>query len=118
MSIAAALSVKELGRELGRSPSWVYKNWEELVIQKVIPAPIIETGGPVWSAAQVYAYLDRKLTPAQRAAAAAYRAALAAALATPKEVAELDEVEAARATLARRFAPADLSGTIYDSDQG
>lgn len=94
-----ALTVPDVARELGRAPGWLYDNWQRLVSEKKIPPPIIEAGGLTWSAAQLYAYLDKPLTPAQRAIAAAYRAAHDAAAAAPRNLDEQDEIEASRARL-------------------
>lgn len=99
-----ALSAADVGRELGRSADWIHSNWQKLVAEKKLPPPIIETGGLTWSAAQVYAVLDRHLPPAQRAGAAAYRAALAAALQAPGDLSELDDIEQSRLRLQQRRA--------------
>jgi hypothetical protein len=99
-----ALTAADVGRELGRSADWVHANWHKLVAEKKLPPPIIEAGGLTWSAAHVYAFLDRGLPPAQRATAAAYRAALAAALTAPGDLTELDDIEQSRQRLALRRA--------------
>jgi len=101
---ARALTAADVGRELGRSADWIYDNWRKLVAEKKLPAPIIEAGGLTWSAAHVYAVLDKSLTPAQRATAAAYRAALAAALTAPDDFTELDDIQASRQRLDQRMA--------------
>lgn len=100
-----ALSLADVARELGRSPSWLYDHWPALVAEKKIPKPLIEKGGATWCAAQFYAFQDRDLTPAQRVAAAAYRAAVAAAEKTTREtIGDADEIAAARARLDKKFA--------------
>lgn len=78
--MTATLDVAKLAGELGRSADWLYGHWRELVAAKKLPPPLpLPSGGLVWSAAQVYAVLDKGLTAEQRASAAAYRVALAAA---------------------------------------
>ena len=104
-----ALSAADVGREFGRTAEWVHKNWRELVASKKIPAPIIESGHVTWSAAQFYAFIDRKLTAAQRAAAAAYRIAENAA-ATPQDLDQIDAIAADRHILDQRFARGHSSG--------
>lgn len=94
-----SLTAADVAAELGRSPQWLYDNWRRLVAAKQLPKPVVEAGGLAWNAAQVYAVLDRELTPVQRATAAAFRAALAAATAAGDD----DEVEAGRRRLAARF---------------
>jgi len=78
-----SMGVVELARELGRTDNWLLNHWRELVMEKKMPAPINGgrqgTGTLVWSRAQIYAWLDRDLTPQMQIAAAAYRAAAAAA---------------------------------------
>lgn len=101
---AKALTLRELAAELGRSESWLYSNWERLVRHKHLPAPLLDHGPPSWSAAQVYAVLDAKLTPAQRAAAFAFRAALDAAVSAPSSRIARDHDAEARAVLDARFA--------------
>lgn len=101
---ARALTAADVGREFGRSADWIYDNWRRLVAEKKLPAPIIEAGGLTWSAAHVYAFLDRHLTAAQRANAAAYRAALEAALAAPGDLSELDDIQASRHRLDQKRA--------------
>lgn len=101
---ARALTAADVGREFGRGADWVYDNWRRLVAEKKLPAPIVEAGGLVWSAAHVYAVLDRGLTAAQRANAAAYRAALEAALTAPGDLTELDDIQASRLRLDQRMA--------------
>jgi hypothetical protein len=73
-----ALTLAEVAAEFGRSTAWMANNWPALVAAKKLPPPVNECGRQVWNAAQVYAVLDKPLTPAQRAAAAAYRIAEAA----------------------------------------
>lgn len=99
-----ALNAAQVAAQFGRSADWLYDNWRDLVAAKRLPAPISETGGLAWNAAQVYAVLDRGLTREQRALAAAYRAALTAATASRATLDEDDAVAAGRARLAARFA--------------
>lgn len=100
-----ALSVKAAAHELGKSPGWLYKNWQRLVASQVIPKPLLDDTHLVWSAAHWYAFQDRKLTPSQGLAACAYRAAYAAALAvTSGDLDSQDEIAAARQQLSQRFA--------------
>lgn len=89
-----ALTLGEAAAELGRSESWLARHWQREVSERGMPAPIHEVGGLVWSAPGFYAWLDRGLSPAARATAAAYRAALEAARTPPD-----DEVEAWRSKL-------------------
>ncbi|WP_414462926.1 hypothetical protein [Hyphomicrobium sp. DY-1] len=97
-----SLTAADVGREFGRTAEWVHANWRELVKEKKIPAPILESGHVTWSAAQFYAILDRKLTAQQRAVAAAFRIAQDAAL-TPQDLDQLDAIAADRAALDQRF---------------
>lgn len=106
-----AMTISDVARELGRSTTWLHTHWRDLVAQKKIPAPLIEKGGAVWSQAQFYAFQDRGLTPAQRVAAAAYRAAHAAALAIDRHtVDDADTVAAARERLDQKFARNPVGG--------
>jgi hypothetical protein len=77
MSWRAALTLAQVADELGRSERWLASHWRQMVKDGRLPKPILSTH-LVWSAAHVYAVLDRELTPAQRIAAAGYRAAAAA----------------------------------------
>jgi hypothetical protein len=95
-----ALTLDEVAGELGRAPKWLRDHWPELSRAHGLPAPIHERGGLVWSAPSFFAWLDRGLDDAERAHAAAYRAALEAARHPP--IAD-DEVEAARERLDARF---------------
>lgn len=104
--IPRALNAAQVAAELGRSAAWLHDNWRRLVDEKKLPRPIMDAGGITWNAAQLYATLDRNLPAGQRAAAAAYRAAVAAALATTREIATDDEVEESRARLNAKFAGA------------
>jgi predicted DNA-binding transcriptional regulator AlpA len=101
---ARALTAEEVAAELGRSKAWIYEHWRRLVAEGRIPPPISEAGHLVWSAAQLYAYLDRDLPAKLRPLVAAHRAALDAAAAAPRERIAGDAIEAARAGLDRRFA--------------
>lgn len=99
-----ALSIKEVAAELGRSADWLQRHWRELVERKVLPPPLPGEGTLAWSAAQLYAVLDKPLTREQRALAAAFRAAEAVARQTAGGEADRDEIEASRARIATRFA--------------
>lgn len=104
----AHMTSAELGDELGRSDRWICGNWRMLVEQHGLPPPLLRTGDvgqPLkWNRAQIYAWLDRQLTPPMRAATAAHRAAMAAARqATAAEI-EAGRVVAARERLDQRFA--------------
>lgn len=99
-----ALTAADVAAELGRSVDWLHRHWRQLVKSKQLPEPLLgRDGGELsWSAAQVYAVLDRGLTPRQQAAAAAYRAAAEAYVfgASPEAAA----IAASRARLDRRAA--------------
>lgn len=99
------LTAAELAGELGRSTDWLYRNWRELVDTGRIPAPIMgrEGGELAWSAAQVYALFDADLTPPQRAAAAAYRAAAAAYVSTRLDPHAAQQIAADADALDQRF---------------
>ena len=107
---ARALTVEEVAAEFGRSKAWIYENWKRLVKDGIIPPPIIEAGHLVWSAAQLYAYLDKGLPPKFHALVAAHRAALDAALAAPADRIAGDEAERWRGHLNRRFADQSQKG--------
>ncbi|MFP3921950.1 MAG: hypothetical protein ACLFU3_09625 [Dichotomicrobium sp.] len=102
---ARALTLNEVAAELGRSPSWLASNWKKLVARHGMPAPVIEGGLLSWSAAQLYAWMDRDLPDDLKPVAAAYRAALAAA-ADPSARITADETQAWRDHLNRKFARA------------
>lgn len=97
-----ALTVADVARELGKSAGWLYDHWQDLVAKKRIPPPIIESGGMTWSAAQLYAFLDKPLTREQRAHAAAFRAAMEAA-SKDRDLDTEDEVAKSRIRLDQRF---------------
>lgn len=102
---ARVLTAADVGRELGRTADWVHRHWHDLVAEKKIPEPILDNSGHVtWSAAQFYAFLDRKLTRAQRAAAAAYRIALDSVLQAAEDTDDRDDIARDRAVLDQRFA--------------
>lgn len=74
------MTIAELADELGRSTSWLYDNWRSLCKRERMPHPLHGGATPlVWSRAQVIAWLDRDLSPPEKLAAQAYRAAAAAA---------------------------------------
>lgn len=104
-----AMTVADIAREFGRSPDWVYEHFPRLVAEKKLPKPLIEKGGLTWSAAQVYALLDKDLTREQRATAAAFRAALDAAGAAASGAGHREDIEAAKARITTRFAGAETS---------
>lgn len=106
-----ALDASQVAAEFGRSPSWLHLHWRELVAAKRLPPPIAEAGGLAWNAAQVYAVLDKGLTAEQRTLAAAYRAALTAAVASRRDIDQDDAVAAARQRLASKFASPSPIGT-------
>lgn len=101
-----ALLADEVAAELGRSLDWLYRNRHRLVRERKFPAPILEgdRGELAWSAAQVYAWLDRDLTPPQRAAAAAYRAAAAAYVDARRDPGTTATIVRDAADLDRQFA--------------
>lgn len=105
MAVLRHLTAAELAGELGRSTDWLYRNWKALVITGRIPKPIMGDGGGdlAWSAAQVYAILDADLTPPQRAAAAAYRAASAAYVTTRTDADAAQQIATDADALDRRF---------------
>lgn len=98
-----ALTIHDIGRELGRTADWVSRNWDKLVREGKLPPPLLEGGPPTWDAAQVYAVRDRKLTPQQRVFAAAFRAAQDAAATAPAERLHENEIARDRERLDRRF---------------
>lgn len=74
------LNAEELAEELGRTKSWLYEHWRELVSEKRLPPPLLGGAMPLtWDRAQFYAFKDRTLTRPEQVAAAAYRAARDAA---------------------------------------
>lgn len=89
------LTVDELAEEIGRSSSYVYEHWRELAKRRLIPHPLHGGRPPLaWSRAQVYALLDKELTPKERVIAQAWRAAAAAAAGTRHITrSELEEIE-------------------------
>jgi hypothetical protein len=100
---APTLTAAEVAAEFGRKPDWLHDNWRRLVAGKKLPPPLHQSGGLAWSAAQVYAYLDRGLSNEMRAAAAAYRAAAHAYAAASSTDAPPAEVERWKQHLAQRF---------------
>lgn len=101
--MTAALTAEEVAAQFGHSRTWIYENWRRLVAEKRLPPPLEEAGHLVWSAAQVYAYLDKDLPENLRALTAAHRAAMDAAAAAPKNFANDQTVESHRAALDARF---------------
>lgn len=100
-----ALSAGELAEELRRSERWLYDRWRDLCKKHGMPAPLLAGATPLtWSRAQIYAWLDRDLTPQQRLAAQAYRAAAAAAAGARHIPADTLIEDEHRAALDRRFA--------------
>jgi hypothetical protein len=99
------LNVAEMAELYGRDQAWVRRHWRSLVERGAIPTPLLEgSGGLVWSRAQVYAVQDRHLPDELRAAAAAYRAAMAAAARVSLAGADEDlSIDADRIALERRF---------------
>jgi len=90
-----ALTIKDIAREFGKADAWIYENWRKLVDQKRLPAPIsVEGERIVWSAAHVYALLDKALTKQQRTSAAAYRAAFEAASAPDASLLDMTVADA------------------------
>lgn len=102
--IIKAVSTRELAEMFGKSYAWMGANWRSLVKKKVLPPPLLgDEGHPTWDAAQVYAFMDGKLPAAARANAAAFRAALDAAISAPTDAHARDEVLEARRELDQRF---------------
>lgn len=99
-----ALSVDEVAAELGRSVDWLHRHWRGMVDEKKLPPPLPGGGALAWSAAQLYAVLDKPLTREQRALAAAFRAAEAVARQAGGGLDDQDEIEASRARITARFA--------------
>jgi hypothetical protein len=102
MSIRA-YTLDDVAREFGRSRDWASKHWPDLVRDKKLPEPLLKTGSPVWDRAHVYAHRDKHLSPAARATAIAWRAALDAAHAAPADAVHQDEIADSRKRLDRRF---------------
>ncbi len=101
---ARALTLAEVARELGRTDDWLARHLPELIREEGMPKPLHRSGARVWSAAQIYAWLDRNLPPKQRIAAAAYRAALEAATSpVASSLMAPDESTAWRGKLEERF---------------
>ncbi len=78
------LNTAQLAAQIGKSKDWVYHNWKKLV-QDGMPPPI-QDGQLIWSAVQVYAWLDRNLSDDLKITVAAYRAATEAAKTAPKDL--------------------------------
>lgn len=112
------LTLAELAAELGRSPDWLYRHWRDLVAKKKLPKPLsgFEDGPLAWSAAQVYAYLDRDLPAHLKCVVAAYRAAAAAYDASHADPDEAVTLAAARARLDARFSPRPAPARFDDAD--
>lgn len=113
---ARALTLAETAAELGRSADWLQRRWQHLASKQGFPAPVLGAAPPLrWSAAQVYAWLDRDLPPKQRLAAAAFRAALEAATDTAADGAarlgQADAAAEARVLLEQRFVRAPTTAT-------
>lgn len=100
----AHLLTSELADELGRSERWLMDNWRDQVARHGMPPPLHPHGALVWSRAQIYAWLDRELTPPQQIAAAAFRAAAAAASGVRIDGSDGQHVATVRDALERRFA--------------
>lgn len=98
-----ALSINDLARVYGKGPQWMRDHWRNLVAAKKLPPPILEVGTPTWDAGQVYAMIDAKLPAAVRANAAAFRAAVEAAVLAPRDAIADDEIAEARRKLDARF---------------
>ena len=99
---ARSLTALQVAAELGRSRDWLYENWRGLVAREKMPMPVGESGCLAWNAAQFYAWLDRDLTVAQRAACAAYRAAMDAYRGEP-DPADTTYIAHRRAALRQQF---------------
>lgn len=99
------LTISEVAAELGRSTDWLYDHWRGLVREKKLPPPVMghDGGALAWSAAQVYATLDKDLPAHLKAAAAAYRAAASAYVLTHADPDAGRAVADDRARLDRRF---------------
>jgi hypothetical protein len=106
-----AMTIDDLAAELGRTREWLSDHWRRMVKEKKLPAPLLERGSPTWDRAQVYAVRDKALPPAARPMAAAFRAAMDAAHATPEDAAYHDEEAADRRRLDARFGGAGAVGT-------
>lgn len=98
-----ALTCDDVADELGRTTSWLYKNWADLVANGM-PAPLHKDGGLAWSAAQFYAWLDSDLPPDLRLATAAIRAAIEAAKSTPRAPTDDAAIERWKERIDNRFA--------------
>lgn len=101
-----ALSIVDLARVLGKSQDWLRDHWRKLVRDKKLPPPLLDEGHPTWDAGQVYAMIDAKLPAAVRANAAAYRAALEAAVLSPRDAISTNEIAEHRNKLDARFGSA------------
>lgn len=104
-----SISRSQAAAELGVSDDWLRRNWERLVLNEGMPAPIAggrhnqDTQRQMWKAAQFYAWLDRNLPEEQRVAAASFRAAAHAFLVTQTRGIDPDDVDIARIRLDKRF---------------
>jgi predicted DNA-binding transcriptional regulator AlpA len=105
------LDAAQVGAEFGRSKRWIYDNYKRLVAEGRLPPPIMEEGHLIWQAAQVYAFLDRKLTPQIQALAAAFRAAVAAVPAAITGHVEDDRIVKDRNALRARRASKKAGGS-------
>lgn len=111
------LTVEELAEEIGRKPTWLYDNWREEVAAKRLPAPLNGSRAPLtWDRAQVHAVRDKALTPAERFAAAAIRAAYAAAEEQRLTHGGAQRIAADRAALDQRFGRRDTQPIRADAD--
>lgn len=99
------LNIRELAETLGRKDTWVYDNWKHRLCEVYrMPKPLHAGESPlIWDRAQIYAWLDRTLTPAQAAAAAAYRAARDAALEARSAHPEISRIANDTAELDARY---------------
>lgn len=98
------LTVDELAEELGRKRAWIYENHEDLCRHHGLPRPLLGGKPPLtWDRAQVMAWKDRTRPPAERIAAAAYRAAAAAAEGERLTHGGQARIAADRAALDERF---------------
>lgn len=99
---ARSLTATQVAAELGRSRDWLYDHWRNLVAHEKMPPPVGEAGCLAWNSGQFYAWLDRDLAPQQRAAAAAYRAAMDA-YRGEQDPADTNYVAHRRAALRQQF---------------
>ena len=61
MTLVNPLTLEETARAIGRSESWFYRHWGELVAGDGFPPPIHCRAPYVWDAVHVYAWIDRQL---------------------------------------------------------